>query len=402
MKLLNWKFPLLVSASLAATAINASAATCSVPSAGYPTIQAAVDDPTCSIINVAPGAYVENVTITRSLTLNGAQAGLSTAGRTSAGPAESTVIGGNPTGPSAVFVIDGPTVTLDGFSIENSVTTGAATGVDIQSNGNDAVILNNFIDGIATANGVAQGVLVENGPDNVNISSNTISNVTSPGSAKAIVVDSSTADLSDILFIKDNTITGITSTGQGAYALLVANASLTSASLQFLTNHISNLTGAAFVHAVSLECELMVPLVQNNDFTNFNSASGNVAAVWINNDPRADTTSVSGNNFNLTAAAYGIKLPDNATFPSLLGAACNWWGSADGPGPVGPGHGARISPGILYAPWRIAPTPDSCIGSNVPTTEAQCKNGGWTTAVRPDGSVFKSQGDCMQFVNTGK
>ncbi|MEY2528628.1 MAG: hypothetical protein QOJ05_718, partial [Verrucomicrobiota bacterium] len=25
----------------------------------------------------------------------------------------------------------------------------------------------------------------------------------------------------------------------------------------------------------------------------------------------------------------------------------------------------------------------------------------WITHVRPDGSVFKSQGDCIQFVNNG-
>ena len=32
----------------------------------------------------------------------------------------------------------------------------------------------------------------------------------------------------------------------------------------------------------------------------------------------------------------------------------------------------------------------------------ECRNGGWATVVRADGSSFKSQGDCIQFVNTGK
>jgi hypothetical protein len=402
MKHPNCKCPLVIAAILAASALTASAATCAVPSAGYPTIQAAVDDPTCNTINVAPGAYVENVSIARSVTLNGAQAAQPVAGRTSSGPAESTVIGANPAGPSATFTIDAASVTIDGFSIKNAPATGAATGVQIKTNGNDAAVLNNFIDGIASADAGAAGVSVQDGPDNVNISNNAISNLTSSGAANAIAVDSVTADLTDIVFIKDNTINGITSTSQGAYALLVGKASVSSVSVQFLSNHISNLTGAAWVHAVSLECDLVDPLVQNNDFTNLSSASGDVAAVWVNNDPHADTASVSGNNFNLTNAAFGVKLPDNTTFPSLLGAGCNWWGSADGPGPVGPGHGARVSPGVLYAPWRIAPTPDSCIGNNVPTTEAQCKNGGWTTTVHPDGSVFKSQGDCVQFVNNGR
>ena len=39
---------------------------------------------------------------------------------------------------------------------------------------------------------------------------------------------------------------------------------------------------------------------------------------------------------------------------------------------------------------------------DIPANAAECKNGGWMTSVRPDGTVFKNQGDCMQFVNTGK
>ena len=31
-----------------------------------------------------------------------------------------------------------------------------------------------------------------------------------------------------------------------------------------------------------------------------------------------------------------------------------------------------------------------------------CKNGGWQTLTRADGSSFKNQGDCIQYVNTGK
>jgi hypothetical protein len=29
-------------------------------------------------------------------------------------------------------------------------------------------------------------------------------------------------------------------------------------------------------------------------------------------------------------------------------------------------------------------------------------NGGWTTLVRADGTGFKNEGDCIQFVDTGK
>lgn len=36
----------------------------------------------------------------------------------------------------------------------------------------------------------------------------------------------------------------------------------------------------------------------------------------------------------------------------------------------------------------------------VSTNEGQCKNGGWATFTNP--RTFVNQGDCMQFVNTGK
>ena len=35
-------------------------------------------------------------------------------------------------------------------------------------------------------------------------------------------------------------------------------------------------------------------------------------------------------------------------------------------------------------------------------TKDDCKNGGWASLTRPDGSPFKNQGDCIQYVNTGK
>ena len=37
-----------------------------------------------------------------------------------------------------------------------------------------------------------------------------------------------------------------------------------------------------------------------------------------------------------------------------------------------------------------------------PSDKDKCKNGGWADLVREDGSSFKNQGDCIQYVNTGK
>ena len=38
----------------------------------------------------------------------------------------------------------------------------------------------------------------------------------------------------------------------------------------------------------------------------------------------------------------------------------------------------------------------------VATNKDQCKDGGWQTVFRANGSGFKNQGDCIQYVNTGK
>lgn len=42
------------------------------------------------------------------------------------------------------------------------------------------------------------------------------------------------------------------------------------------------------------------------------------------------------------------------------------------------------------------------IATLVATHKDQCKNSGWQTLVRADGTSFKNQGDCIQYVNTGK
>jgi hypothetical protein len=44
----------------------------------------------------------------------------------------------------------------------------------------------------------------------------------------------------------------------------------------------------------------------------------------------------------------------------------------------------------------------SLLSVNEATTVAACKNGGWQSLTRTDGSLFKNQGDCIQYVNTGK
>jgi hypothetical protein len=47
-----------------------------------------------------------------------------------------------------------------------------------------------------------------------------------------------------------------------------------------------------------------------------------------------------------------------------------------------------------------SPTPTATPAPAAPTSKDQCKNGGWRNFTFP--RVFKNQGDCIKFVNTGK
>ena len=58
----------------------AAAALCNVPSVGYPTLAAALADPTCDPIQAAAGTYPGNLAIARDVTITGAGSGSTTIG----------------------------------------------------------------------------------------------------------------------------------------------------------------------------------------------------------------------------------------------------------------------------------------------------------------------------------
>src|SRR2546422_1559078 len=156
---------------------------CNVPG-DYPTIQAAVNDPGCSTIDVAAGLYPETVTILRTLTLNGAQAGMDA--RTRAVPLSSESVVGAPDG---AFQIEADKVVINGFTIQGVVSdpsappfTGLGAGIwtnpDFSGTQGGHQILNNIIQlnivGIYLNNRCTFGTLVR---------FNLIRNNTAPGPA---------------------------------------------------------------------------------------------------------------------------------------------------------------------------------------------------------------------------
>jgi hypothetical protein len=349
------------------SATKAAGPACAVPG-DYPTIQAAVNDINCTTINVAAGAYSENILIGRTVILNGAQSGQPFATRSSGGPFESTVSGANPVGANPVITVNAADVKVDGFTFKNAVTIGASVGINVKVNGNGVGITNNIFDGITTTdtsgNGTAQAVYLETGPDNATVSDNEMKNVHSNRSAKGVLIGfNGGANPSQNALIKGNSIHDVTSDAKGAYGVSVANIVGGTPGLKVQNNAISHLIGGGWVHAIGLEGDTPSVNVTGNSISNLTSPGTDVIAVLFESNPSFSTASVNTNNFDIGSAAYGIAVNPSIAGAGAVNGTCNWWGAANGPGPVGPGTGALVSPRVTFTPWLIASAPGgSCSG----------------------------------------
>jgi len=356
----------LFTAVLAVHAGTAQAAPCTVPSGSHPTIQSAVGDPACDPINVNPGAYAENVTISRPLTLNGAQAGNPFAGRMFGPPFESTVAG--------LITVQAANVTIDGFSLTNP---GQNFGILIKTAGDDAVVINNIINTVGATSLATNpaAIYLERGPDRVSVVANRITNVRSIPTAQGILVGDSTSPNPSLnILIRDNLIEDITSGTRGAYGIQVNNGANATGftTVMIVGNTITRLTGFGWAHAIGLEGNTPGVVVSGNSISDLVDQTPAVdgqdaVAVFFEANPSFTTAKVNNNNFDLTIVQYGIAL-----HPSLIlsdgsrgdvDGTCNWWGDPSGPGPVGPGIGARVSTNVDFTPWLIARAPaGACVG----------------------------------------
>jgi hypothetical protein len=129
-----------------------------------------------------------------------------------------------------------------------------------------------------------------------------------------------------------------------------------------------------------------------------NTLNNNVYGVNVPANSVTDTVGAHRNSF-AGNTAFGV-FNDPSSGGSVNG-TCNWWGAANGPGPVGSGSGDKVSTGVIFAPWLVTSDLNGgCIGGNVATNKDQCKDGGWQTVVDNNNRPFKNQGDCVSFVTS--
>jgi hypothetical protein len=399
----TWFVLVVVFSSLAVTGVqNATAANlyvngttgndannCTTPVTACMTIQAAVIKAAPNdTINVAAGIYPEPaagpLTINKTLTLLGAQAGVDA--RFPRGP-ESSIQDPQGTSVSASDVV------IDGFTVRMSVVS-AFTGYGLWLNPgiSGTEIVNNIVEdniiGIGLANSGASPALIRH---------NLIRNNTIPGSGSGtgIYTDefSGGATVRNVL-IEENTFSG--HAGSGA-AINISNTDFANGvfDLQVLSNlfdmnsrafllfntHDSvfddnTITSSTFVGSAD------VRLFDNNSnlvFTNNDLRGGTGHAIRFSSFFALASSDVEFHQNNIELYALTGLTVDPLSHLGTVNAECNWWNSPSGPlnVPNNPtGTGEEVVGDADFTPWLLARAPSGpCLGG-LPSTPGRVTGGG--------------------------
>jgi nitrous oxidase accessory protein NosD len=320
------------------------------PADAKATIQAAendVDDG--GTVIVAAGTYNEHLVVDHDITLQGANAGI--AGNGARG-AESIIDGG---GTDAPVQLVGSGITLDGFTIqagENGLSAGIHAGGADQFEVMNNVITDNSI---GLFPGCATGCLIK---DNLFDGNNR------PGPAGGAGIY---ADIVSVgMTITGNEFKNHSTNNPVIFAATVAP---NHSNVEFTENNIhDNLCGCSGVYALALSNATFARNTIDSDgasgirfgggsngvdiFNNF--LTGNSIGVNVQDDSFGfganDDIQINNNDLSNNTTRGVDVLAAGYTSPSLDG-ELNWWGSATGPGPAGPGSGVGVDGLVDFDPW---------------------------------------------------
>lgn len=323
-------------------------------------------------IKAAAGLYTGNVTVDKSLTIEGAQAGVAVDGRTAGDSSESTIQG--------LLMINASNVELTGFTVTNP---GQGTGILVKSASDTVMIRENIVNnvgGTGFINANAQGIYLEHGPDNVSILNNRVSNVaaarnTSAGTAKGIYIGDTTAtNTSNNVVIQGNVIESITSAANpnrwGAYGIQTNN-NAGATNLLIVNNTISNIEGL-WAHAIGLERDTPNAIVRANTISNAidHKNPSDAIAIFFEDNPSSGTVQVGFNSIANTDIGVAIHPKHGPAYPYVVDARNNFWGDDSGPsdgglgttdpstGTAANGAGAVVGPSVRFDPWLGAAAED--------------------------------------------
>src|SRR3989344_3464955 len=308
-----------VASLFAPLAASAAGPICSVPSVDHPTIQSAVDDVTCTTINVAAGTYAEHVAIGRALILNGANVGI--AGNDIRG-AES-VITGDATGALQITASD---VTVDGFEVM-SASNALGSGIHMASTQSGALIKNNLITG-------NQMGIYANSAGASTISYNLFDGNNESGSSGGTAIYS---EYTDNLTVDHNEFKNHSVNNPVLLAMTAAGVhkDITISNNDFHDNDLTNIY-ALGIDGGSIAGNTIVPHAESTGISfggantdvavTKNSITGGERGVRVQDEGYAlgDNSAITINRNNLaTNSDYGAGNPSGYT--GDVDATCNWW-----------------------------------------------------------------------------
>ena len=403
---------IFASSAMAAGATLTVGNVTSIPCTGtYSTISAAVAAASPGdTIQVCPGTYNEQVSISKKLTLIGAKAGVDA--RTRATTGESII--NNSCGSVQIFA---DSVVIDGFTIQGSTDLDPCYIAGIYTNPGGF----GYDGGYQILNNIVQNNIIGIEMDNTGVlpakvEHNLIQNNNNPGPDGGTGIDTNFG--ANKITVNANKFVGNSNSAIGNFG---GGSNLTFSNNEFASNrraigvfaitsstisgnNMHNSTGATTadirffggVSGVAITCN--------------NLASGAGIGIRIDDEcPGCPNSSITINNNNISGypvAGLQVDTLSYAGGPGSLDATNNWWGSSTGPtiasNPGGTGEPIVDLDGVVkYSPFlttlsSCAPVPQ--IGP--PTNKDQCKNDGWKNFNSP--RTFKNQGDCIQYVNTGK
>ncbi len=367
-------------------------------------IQAAIDDASTlneHTLQVAPGFYDEDVTISKSIALLGPN------------------VGSHPQYDTRDFeaVINGVValgagvndVTIAGFTIQDG-EYGVRSAAGTTSHSNITIQWNDFTNVGQSA--VRHGLGFGGGTESINwtISNNRISNITG-SEATAVVLFNTTGvtitnnylrHTADVLgrrginldgvrnaIVTDNDIDlGITNFANQTAVFNAAryNLQLSMSDRSSLNVTLDNNTFSGAYDGIATlgNGELENVTISNNSFGNFVfgirtqtgsltpisfhsnlTIEGNLITNLVRDGIRFNGQSLDGPYANIIIqrnhisgnGEYGVRAADNVLFAgddAAFKATCNWWGNADGPSGSGPGTGDQVSDLVTFNPWLLS------------------------------------------------
>jgi hypothetical protein len=319
----------------------------------YCSIQAAIDDPLTvngNTIVVSAGTYNENVTVSKALSLRGANYGVSCSGSRGS----ESVVNGTAGSGSTTIKVNSDNVTIDGFSITNhagslGISESGRSNLDFEHN--RIFDIGNSATGQASSWGIDIEAGITQNSSNIVASNNCINNIrgganaglsgaagkTNNGSGGGVLVGSSgdTKSVTGVV-VSSNIIDHITAStvafndgGKGAYGVqfnVRGSSTGMVASSSVINNEINTLEGL-WAHGVGLEGRTPNAQVTNNLINGLVDHKGNTDADGVRLEDNDAAGSVMVNNNSFTNMKFGIS----NTMSTTVNGTCNWYGSADAP-----------------------------------------------------------------------